>query len=179
MADGRFVAAAMPSANRLTVGIMAMVAEEERRMISARTRAALAAARARGVRLGNPGNLKNQAAGRVAGNVVKAARAAAQAADILPTIRNLQAVGVTSARALNERGIPAVRSGRWRRCRFSGCCSEPPDRHGGAGTVPRDRSQLGVILLRDESLSRGGFPDCGVMRQGHFRLNGTWNGQPK
>src|SRR5208283_4854597 len=47
-----FVAADMPSANRLTVGIMAMVADEERRMIAARTKAALAAARARGVALG-------------------------------------------------------------------------------------------------------------------------------
>ena len=55
----RFVAADMPEANEMVVGIMAVVAQAERKMISARTKAALAAAKARGKRLGTPENLRN------------------------------------------------------------------------------------------------------------------------
>jgi DNA invertase Pin-like site-specific DNA recombinase len=50
----KFVAADMPEANEMVVGIMALVAQAERRMISERTKAALQAAKARGIKLGNP-----------------------------------------------------------------------------------------------------------------------------
>jgi len=50
----RFSAVDLPEANDLTVGIMALVAQQERAAISRRTREALAVARARGVRLENP-----------------------------------------------------------------------------------------------------------------------------
>ncbi len=49
-----FVAVDMPSANRQTVGIMALVAEQESEAISTRIKAAIAAAKARGTKLGTP-----------------------------------------------------------------------------------------------------------------------------
>jgi DNA invertase Pin-like site-specific DNA recombinase len=114
-----FTAADMPDANRLTVGIMAMVAEEERHAISARTKAALAAAKARGVKLGGrPENLKNFELGWRRSAEKRKTKAAAFASDLLPVIEAIRAEGITSfggiAKALNERGIPTARGGRWK-----------------------------------------------------------------
>src|SRR5665213_3319232 len=50
----RFICADLPDANELTIGVLAAVAQHEREAISARTKAALQAAKRRGVRLGNP-----------------------------------------------------------------------------------------------------------------------------
>ncbi|MCZ8100739.1 MAG: recombinase family protein [Burkholderiales bacterium] len=114
-----FVAADMPSATRLTVGIMAMVAEEEARLISARTKAALAAAKARGVKLGNPQGAK---AIKDAGHHRKATAAVVEAATcraeaVRETIDAIRTGGVTSAngiaRVLNERHIATARGGQW------------------------------------------------------------------
>ncbi len=116
----RFVAADMPEANEMVVGIMAVVAQAERKMISTRTKAALAAAKARGTKLG--GDRGNFAAiadrGRAAGRAARHQRATARAADVRPIIAELQAEGVTSlaqlAAALTERGIPTSRGAdRW------------------------------------------------------------------
>lgn len=113
-----FVATDMPHANRLTVGIMALVAEQERAMISARTKAALAAAKARGVKLGKPENLSGRDRGCEISAMVRRAKAEARAADLLPIITSLQEAGASTyaalAQALNERGIPTARGGQWR-----------------------------------------------------------------
>jgi DNA invertase Pin-like site-specific DNA recombinase len=113
-----FVAVDMPHANRLTVGIMALVADEERRMISARTKAALQAAKARGVRLGGWRGTIPTDETRQASTVALKARTKAFAADLSPIITELQAQGVTSlnalAKALTEQGVPTARgSSTW------------------------------------------------------------------
>src|SRR3954447_12438582 len=88
-AEVEFVAADMPSANRLTVGIMAMVAEEEQRMISARTKAALQAAKARGRKLGGDRGVVPTAKARALARKVVESRADARAAEVAPTIAEL------------------------------------------------------------------------------------------
>ena len=93
-----FTAADMPNANRLTVGIMAMVAEEERRTISERTKAALAAAKARGVKLGGSvENLKNAELGRQKAPETRQAKAASRTADLLPVGEAILAERITTA----------------------------------------------------------------------------------
>jgi DNA invertase Pin-like site-specific DNA recombinase len=86
-----FVAVDNPHANKLTVHILAAVAQHEREMISERTKAALQAAKARGMRLGNP-NLPMAAA---LGRAVLEGKAKAFAANVLPVIHDLQAAGIT------------------------------------------------------------------------------------
>jgi DNA invertase Pin-like site-specific DNA recombinase len=116
----RFGAADMPEANDLTVGIMALVAEQEREAISRRTREALAAARARGVKLGNPnGAAALRRAGRGGAPLREAiARNANQfAEDLRAVVEDIRAFGATSLRAiaaeLNTRGLLTRRGGRW------------------------------------------------------------------
>lgn len=115
-----FVAADMPDACRLTVGILAMVAEQEREAISARTKAALASAKARGTRLGNPNGaaaLRRAGKGNEASVTLQKAKADQQAADLASTIAQLRAEGITSlpaiAQGLNDRHIKTARGGKW------------------------------------------------------------------
>jgi DNA invertase Pin-like site-specific DNA recombinase len=108
-----FVAVDNPHANKLTVHILAAVAQHEREMISQRTRDALQAAKARGKRLGNP-NLESARRRALEANSAAADRFAA---NVRPIIEQIQKSGVSSlrgvARALMARGIKTARGGEW------------------------------------------------------------------
>jgi DNA invertase Pin-like site-specific DNA recombinase len=90
------------------------LAEKERTLISARTRAALAAKKSQGVKLGNPRNMPQAAA---KGREAQRAGADQFAANVLPIIESIKAAGATSldviAKALNARGIRTARGGLW------------------------------------------------------------------
>lgn len=103
-----FVACDNPYATRLTLHILAAVAEHEREMIAARTRAALQAAKARGVRLGRNGAERLAPANKAA--------AAERARKLEPILADLRAAGASArqiAAELARRGIETPRGGRW------------------------------------------------------------------
>jgi DNA invertase Pin-like site-specific DNA recombinase len=108
-----FIAVDNPHANKLTIHILAAVAQHEREAISERTKAALAAAKARGKKLGGP----RLAAARKASVKARSEAADAFAANVRPIIKEIQNSGVSSlrgvAKALNARGVRTPRGGEW------------------------------------------------------------------
>lgn len=112
-----FVACDFPQANRLTLHILSAVAEHEARMISERTKAALAAAKARGKKLGGGRGRNITASEQQMGVAATKARADAYARDLAPVIQAAITNGHTNptsiARALNNQGVPAPRGGSW------------------------------------------------------------------
>lgn len=118
-ASVEIVACDLPSMNRMTVGIMAVVAEEESRMIADRTRSAMAAAKRRGATFGTPGNLSPEARahGSRIGGQVRAQRADNRALDLAPIVDQMRQEGCISLRqianALTSRGIPSASGAAW------------------------------------------------------------------
>jgi DNA invertase Pin-like site-specific DNA recombinase len=94
--------------------LYAALAEKERRLISERTKAALAAKKASGAKLGNPRNI---ALAGAAGRSAQTAAADEFAAGLLPIVNAIRATGATSleaiSRALNDRGIRSARGATW------------------------------------------------------------------
>jgi len=123
--DGKrveFVAADMPEANRFMLHIMAAVTEHEREMISQRTRTALAVAKARGTRFGNP------RPDMTAARSIASSKAAIFRATIQPQIQRLHAEGRSlreTAAELNAKGLKAPRGGAWHPASIQRLC-----RHG-------------------------------------------------
>ena len=112
----KFVAADMPEANEMVVGVLALVAQAERRMISERTKAALQAVKARGKRLGQPKGHKipSSRATRAKGSAANAANAAAFPERLRPVFAELEGMSANAAaKELDSRGIATPRGGKW------------------------------------------------------------------
>lgn len=115
-----FTCADNPDVNRLTIGLLAVINEDERERISERTKAALAAAKARGQRLGNPnGAAAIRRAAKGNGAALKAIKAEADdfAEGLRETLDKLREQGANSlaafAAGLNSAHIMTPRGGRW------------------------------------------------------------------
>jgi DNA invertase Pin-like site-specific DNA recombinase len=108
-----FVCCDCPNADKFTVGILALVAQRERELIGERTRLGLAAAKAKGVKLGTPNPQKAVAAMLEANKLGKLEFAA----KVAPTIREIQLAGISSfrgiAQCLNRRGISTRNGKQW------------------------------------------------------------------
>ena len=113
----RFVACDMPEANELVVHILAAVAQAERQAISDRTRAALAAARNRGVKLGNPSLKPGTKATALVASDANVRTADARATELSDVVAEAKRQGRTTLRQiadhLNEMGVFAARGGTW------------------------------------------------------------------
>jgi DNA invertase Pin-like site-specific DNA recombinase len=99
------------------LNLFAALAEKERALIGVRTKAALAAVKARGVVLGNPKLAEARQAAHKAAAAANEAAAEQRAANVLPIIRQIKRAGARTLReiadALNARGVQTARGGQW------------------------------------------------------------------
>lgn len=106
-----------PDVDPFMLHIYAAFAQKERSMISVRTRDALAAAKARGTRLGGFRGAETDRAARDASITTRRDQAADFAAKVAPDVAKVRQAGAKSLReiaaGLNERGVPTARGGAW------------------------------------------------------------------
>lgn len=148
-----FVCADVPEANRLTVGILAVVAEAESEYIAIRCREAYAAARRRGVTMTHTRNLSEAARlkGQKAVNARRLFLVEQRARDLTPVIGEMRAAGVRTvaglADGLNARGFRAAKGGPWNEASLTRLL------HRIDGNPSLDEA---LTLIRTELLRRGG-----------------------
>jgi len=110
----------MPYANHVTIRLMAVLAAEETRLVSERTKQALAARRERGLPIGgNNPNIRDHAESAAASSsIVRSEKARSRAKDLIPVIHTLRAEGHVSlgqiAEGLNSKGIQTPRGSQWK-----------------------------------------------------------------
>ena len=113
----RFVACDMPDMNETVVGIMAVIAQSERKAISSRTKAALAAAKARGVRLGNPDLQPGSKATAKAASKAAQKAAKERAEDLRDVLDDARSKGCSTLQSvadhMNTLDYTTPRGGRW------------------------------------------------------------------
>jgi DNA invertase Pin-like site-specific DNA recombinase len=116
-AGTKFVACDLPEANELVVHILAAVAQAERKAISERTKAALAAAKARGVRLGNPHLKPGNAASAEFARRTRSENVRRRATELGEVITHAEKRGCNTLRALaehlNQLGVTTSQGGQW------------------------------------------------------------------
>lgn len=116
-ANTPFVACDMPEMNETVVGIMAVIARTERKMIGERTRVALQAAKQKGVKLGNPRLKAGNAMSALAASLANQEAARARASDLVDVVEDARNQGHTTLRAIashmNNLGIATPRGGVW------------------------------------------------------------------
>ena len=115
----KFIACDMPEANNLTVGLMACLADYERVLISKRTKEALKAAKARGVKLGNPKLDQVRCTDTTAARTARVEKAKERNTEILEVINEIQSNAGSElslrqiSKQLNSAGYTTARGKAW------------------------------------------------------------------